>query len=193
MSLDDSFTLNSGHSCRGLRGLALDHISPHQLRNGVQIAALIPGLVRREELCAHAANQRPRPANELFDRLTTDSSLTSVCPAFSVHSDTSALSIFSGRPLHFFSMRAPDAEKCFWVFSEIKAQRWHLKTEETGDTAEGHQILSQSWADLAQMEIWAEFMDPSHLSEIKRETKWRLCGGWGFCFQVNTPHASSLS
>lgn len=37
---------SGGHSCRGLwvRGLVLDHISAHQLRNGVQIAALIPGL-----------------------------------------------------------------------------------------------------------------------------------------------------
>lgn len=44
VSLDDSFTLCGGHSCRGLRGLVLDHISTHQLRNGVQIAALIPRL-----------------------------------------------------------------------------------------------------------------------------------------------------
>lgn len=33
-----------GHSCKGLRGLVLDHISTHQLRNGVQIAGLIPQL-----------------------------------------------------------------------------------------------------------------------------------------------------
>lgn len=35
-----------GHSCRGLwvRGLVPCHISAHQLRNGVQIAALIPRL-----------------------------------------------------------------------------------------------------------------------------------------------------
>lgn len=42
VSLDDSFTLSGGHSCRGLRGLGVDQISSHQLRNGVQIAALIP-------------------------------------------------------------------------------------------------------------------------------------------------------
>lgn len=44
VSLDDSFTLSGGHSCRGLGGLVLDQISTHQLRNGVQIAALIPRL-----------------------------------------------------------------------------------------------------------------------------------------------------
>lgn len=49
MSLDVSFVLNSGHSCGGLEGLALAHISSHQLRNGVEIAALIPGRVRRED------------------------------------------------------------------------------------------------------------------------------------------------
>lgn len=37
-------SLSGEHSCRGLKGLVLDHISTHQLRNSIQIAALIPVL-----------------------------------------------------------------------------------------------------------------------------------------------------
>lgn len=44
VSLDDSFTLSSGHSCREVAGLVRDRISTHQLSNRVQIAALIPRL-----------------------------------------------------------------------------------------------------------------------------------------------------
>lgn len=63
VSLDDSFTLNSGHSCRGLKGLVLDHISTHQLRNCVQIAALIPGSVRWEDP-PRSSSQSASPANK---------------------------------------------------------------------------------------------------------------------------------
>lgn len=95
VSLDESFALGGGHSCRGLGGLVLDHISTHQLRNGVQIAALIPRLGPEG---GSSAAGRPIPAvltaNELFDRLTADSGLTSVCPALACRIPTFHRSVY---------------------------------------------------------------------------------------------------
>lgn len=88
MSLDVSFVLNSGHSCRGLKGLALAHISTHQLRNGVEIAALIPGWVRREDP-PHSGGQSAASWEERgFDGPAADSGLPSVVPVFTRHIPT---------------------------------------------------------------------------------------------------------
>lgn len=83
MSLDDSFTLSSGHSCRGLEGISsrshfypsAEELCPNSCFNP---SAWSGGTI----LCAQAANQHRPPTNKLFDRLTADSGITSVCPAF---------------------------------------------------------------------------------------------------------------
>lgn len=88
MSLDDSFVLNSGHSCRGLGGLVLAHISTHQLRNGVEIAALIPGWVRREDPPRSGGQSAASRERQGFDGPAADSGLASVFPVFTGHIPT---------------------------------------------------------------------------------------------------------
>ncbi len=83
VSLDDSFTLSCGHSCRGLRGLVLDHISTHQLRNGVQIAVLIPQLGP-----AGGSSALNQPIGILLQQTSSliDSQLTAASPLCVQHS-----------------------------------------------------------------------------------------------------------
>lgn len=92
---------SGGHSCRGLwvGGLVLDHISAHQLRNSVQIAALIPG-----PGLAGGSSMPQQPIGVTWP--TKRSSLIGlggwqrphgrVSGTLSVHTNTSALCIFSG-------------------------------------------------------------------------------------------------
>lgn len=83
MSLDDSFTLSSGHSCRGLEGLVLYHISTHQLRNSVQIAALIPRLGP-----AGGSSALKQPITVLLQQMSSliDLQLTAASPLCVQHS-----------------------------------------------------------------------------------------------------------
>lgn len=122
MSLDDSFTLSSEHSCRGLWGLVLDHISTHQLRNGVQIAALIPRLGPAGGSSALKQPISIRLSNKQALWSTSSWQRPHLCVSsiHSVHTDTSALCIFSGWSLHVLSMRTLNASKSFWVFLKLK-------------------------------------------------------------------------
>lgn len=88
MSLDDSFEPNSGHSCRGHGGLVLAHISTHQLRNGVEIAALIPSWVRREDPPHSGGQSSASKAQQGFDGPAADSGLASGLSGFTRHIPT---------------------------------------------------------------------------------------------------------
>lgn len=81
MSLDDS-VLSSGHSCRGLGGLVLARISTHQLRNSVEIAALIPSWVRREDPPHSGGQSSASSMKQGFDGPAADTGLASVFPVF---------------------------------------------------------------------------------------------------------------
>lgn len=110
MSLDVSLVLNSGHSCRGLEGLALAHVSTHQLRNGVEIAALIPGR-------GSSALRRPIGG---FLRNGALMLMPPLCVSnfYRAHTDTSARCIFSG--LHYLRMRTLNAARCFRLLLKAK-------------------------------------------------------------------------
>ena len=83
VSLDDSFTLSGEHSCRGLGGLVLDHISTHQLRNSVQIATLIPLL---SPSGGSPALDRPITTHLQQTSSLIDSQLTAASPLCAQHS-----------------------------------------------------------------------------------------------------------
>ncbi|CAB1459150.1 unnamed protein product [Pleuronectes platessa] len=67
-----------------------------------------PALSGRRTHCSRAANQHPAPTNKLFDGLSADSGLTSVCPADTQHMPTLQHSVYLVGGVTLL-----DAEKCF--------------------------------------------------------------------------------
>lgn len=100
----------------------------------------------RRILYTQVANQHPPPTNKLFDRLTSDNVLTSVCSAAAEYMPTFQHTVYLVDS-HFISMRTLNAEKCLSL-SETKTRRWNCQSDWTGDASEENRIMSQSRADL---------------------------------------------
>lgn len=149
VSLHDSFTLSGGHSCRGLWGLVLDQISTHQLRNDVQIAALIPRLGPAGGSSAPKWPISIHLKQMLFERLTADSGLTSVCPAYARYIPTLQHSVYLVNATSFLKYENTVLlVLCFRVFVKPKPG------------TEGNHILSWWRADLDRNVTMRQIYNP---------------------------------
>lgn len=115
MSLDDSFVLNSGHSCRGTWGISFGSYFHPSAEERCWNSSFNPQLGP-----AGGSSTLRRP----IVSLQSETGLWWTCSwqwprlwafrFYTAHTNTSARCIFSG--LHFLCMSTPNAAQCFGVF-----------------------------------------------------------------------------